>query len=109
MTRSAVGPNNENIQVWQLDGNDQWTDPIEFRGLMSKEFSVLVEGAYTGQALVQIRRYHDGSAGSWQTIDPDAFTPDISDGFWGKFTGSFDLRAGFTTLSSGTPIITISR
>jgi hypothetical protein len=108
MARTAVGPNNLKAQIWALDGDNQWTDPLEFRGGGSHGFSVLFEGTFTGTPVVQVRRPATAgiAAGAWVSVDIAAFTADTPEGASGLWHGSCDLRAGFLTLS-GSAIVTL--
>lgn len=94
---------------WQLDGNDQWTDELEFaghfRGAFLNSFTVTVEGTFTGQPVIQIKP--EGGS-SWVTADDTTFTPDEAGVFNGEIAGKFSLRAGFVTLT-GTAIVTVQR
>lgn len=109
MTRTVV-TSNENVQRWALTADNEWTDHLQFRGLVRHAFSASFEGSFTGTPIVQIRDYadSDGSTGTWVAVATTTLTANTANGVLGIFGGSFDMRAGFTTLS-GTPTVTVKR
>lgn len=110
MAKTAVGPNNDTCQVWSLDGNDQWTDPLKILGRGRSDFAVLVEGSFTGTPVLQARRPATTgiAAGAWVAVDGPTFAANTPIAAIGQWVGSIELRLGFSTLS-GTAICTLQR
>lgn len=111
MARTAIGPNNDTCQVWQVDGNDQWTDPVKILGRGLSGFAVLVEGTFTGTPALQARRPATNgiTAGAWVAVDGPTFTANTPVAAIGQWYGSVELRLGFATLSAGSAIVTLQR